>query len=147
MSVLNLRRQAMPGAGGDLHLRSSELLALPLHDFVEPDIVLEGIDARDVVVVLILQTCHQSSGLVYPSRDRFKLDSDLDVLRGDLLVDAEREAVVCRRGRTCRHPPEVSHRELRHTPKPTTNTGKNHRVMMYGSPLRKTIQEASALSY
>src|SRR5919197_833150 len=59
-----LHGERVPGAGNDRAVPSSELATAALHDVVEPNVVLERVRTREVVVVLVLVPEDDAAGLV-----------------------------------------------------------------------------------
>src|SRR5207244_1141889 len=69
-----LGAQLVPGAAADGPVPACELAALALHHVIQAHVVLQGVGARDVVVVLVPVAKDQTAGLVHLAGDRLAAD-------------------------------------------------------------------------
>src|SRR4051794_23485856 len=72
---------------------AGELMPLTTPDHVEANVVLEGVGARQVVVVLVAVAEHETAGLIDLAADRLAADGGTDVPEGEV-TDGDREAIV-----------------------------------------------------
>ena len=63
-------------------------------NFVEDDIVYQRIGANDVVVLGILVAPDEACSLIDRSADDLEFDRHIDIERGYLVVDEDREPIV-----------------------------------------------------
>ncbi|MBN1343662.1 MAG: hypothetical protein JXQ73_13320 [Phycisphaerae bacterium] len=76
----HLDAERVPLTSLELDLRGGELLSLAVEDLVEAVVVLERVDATDVVVLLFLASPDGSAALVDLSGDGLDADAEGDVL-------------------------------------------------------------------
>ncbi|TMA41172.1 MAG: hypothetical protein E6J82_13370 [Deltaproteobacteria bacterium] len=77
----HLHRKVVPDTRSDLPVPSGEPDPATLDDVVQVHVVLEGVGARDVVVVLVLQPPDDSAALIALPRDRLALHRKAQVFQ------------------------------------------------------------------
>src|SRR5215813_4444982 len=71
----------VPGSGTDLEIGACELDTPAFHNVVEPVIIFERVGTNDVVIFGILQTKHQTAGLVDTAGNGFEFNADVQVAK------------------------------------------------------------------
>src|SRR5262245_55727983 len=80
----------MPLARRDFGVDALLFGALPIHRVIDRDVILEGVGARDIVVIGVLATPDHSASLVFLTGDGFELHFDEAVFEAGVVFNANR---------------------------------------------------------
>src|SRR6266446_6641479 len=84
----------MPLVGAHFCAFSGDCLIDTISGFVQSHFILKGVSTNDVEMIFVLKAYNNASRLIDFAGERFELDSDINILGGQLIIKNDRETSI-----------------------------------------------------